>query len=203
MPRHLSMIFIFLATSQASAGQAWHKQNIDNIAAIEFPHPPVFRDNDSIAQYYAKIDSAVCSIQFRKIPADAMLEDSNDVMRFYEFILLQSLNISNGQLISRKYIDIAGLKCLEFDISTNKLPKGFDRISYRLACHKSHSFIISFLSYSSREFKDVFVKKYFFDSFTPVFTEATTRSWKAYTLYTALAVIVTLLFVFIIRRRSV
>lgn len=130
MKRIASLLIVLIYTIQSSFGQNLFRQDLENIATIDFPSKPGVIDtlDKKIFSFYNENDNyRVIVSNYQKNNQFVLKEGKLD--EFYNGAINGILKSSKGKLITKKEIVVEGLRAIEVEF-TSILNPGFETSGY-------------------------------------------------------------------------
>jgi hypothetical protein len=173
------MIKIILLTSLtilntfSSKGQDWHKQNILNLATVEFPNKPEYVDTLGVKAYRYVTDSAIYLIEILDLSKQNGLNFKQDGLQvFYNSVINGIIERSSGNLIRKDSFEISGLKGVEFEMTYTANPSLPNLHFYKIIFNNLNLIIYTFWTYSERRDQTEADRYKFFNSINPNLKES-------------------------------
>ena len=166
MKNALATILSFFLFLNLVIAQNWNTIQLIDFASIDFPDRPeknalsnqtVFMVTDSIGIYMVMV---------RPLKDEQKTLAATDLEKYYETFIEASLALSKGKLVSKKTVDVKGLKGMEYKVNvTNKDQVTNVRFAKILAIN-DYLICVNFWTDERVEKKAEELKNYFFISFS-------------------------------------
>lgn len=117
------MLFTFQFIIFCSFGQSTYKQNILNIATIDFPEKPDFIDTLGLKMYDYSDENAQFILMIRDLSSQPDLSfQEDDLEKFYSNTIAGIIDASEGKILNKKVFELDGLKGVEIEFISNSNP---------------------------------------------------------------------------------
>jgi hypothetical protein len=156
-----------------SKGQDWHKQNILNLATVEFPNKPDYVDTLGVKAYRYVTDSAIYLIEIfdlSKYNGLNLKQDSLEV--FYNSVISGIIERSSGNLIRKGSFEISGLKGVELEMAYTANPSLPNLHFYKIIFNNLTLVVYTFWTYSEKRGQTETDRYKFFNSINPNLKES-------------------------------
>lgn len=164
--KFLSILCVFSIISIFCFAQNPYKQNLLDLATIDFPAKPVSTEaaGQEVLHYADSAAHYLIVIQDLSNKRGFEINDGS-LNEFYKGTIIGTLKTAGGKLISKKDFEIQGMKGLDIVYTATSNPKLPDLRFKRIILLNNRLFSIDFWTYSAKEKETQTVREKFFSSF--------------------------------------
>lgn len=178
MNKRVILIFLLVSFANFLFGQVWVKQNLSNLATINFPAQPNFIDTLGERIFIYNADSAHYFISFKGFTRHDNLQlRENELDTFYYGFIKGVLGKANGKLLSQKPFITDGLKGIEIEYISTINPNLTSPRFARAIFFNNIIFFYNFWTSSGNKEQTEIDRNKFLNSFTVTADKSTLKQY--------------------------